>query len=202
MAYSTAILAKYATRLRNQAAECLLKLSPKQQCRKGHRQKICHRLCRINRKGLVASQHTRQDINERDQQDKFPGHRHNNGLFRKADGGKCHLAGDLNAKHKDTGHINAERPGSEGQKLCVRGKHSRKSLRNHLYKQPDQGGILPRLLEKRNMKIGFYKVSAKLNNVLIEQRFFYFLQKTIWIDFDCANSNSLLISKYYRQIPL
>ena len=48
----------------------------------------------------------------------------------------------------------------------------------------------------------FYKVSAKLNNVLIEQRFFYFLQKTIWIDFDCANSNSLLISKYYRQIPL
>ena len=61
---------------------------------------------------------------------------------------------------------------------------------------------LPRLLEKRNMKIGFYKVSAKLNNVLIEQRFFYFLQKTIWIDFDCANSNSLLISKYYRQIPL
>ena len=27
---------------------------------------------------------------------------------------------------------------------------------------------LPRLLEKRNMKIGFYKVSAKLNNVLIE----------------------------------
>jgi len=52
------------------------------------------------------------------------------------------------------------------------------------------------------MKIGFYKVSAKLNNVLIEQRFFYFLQKTIWIDFDCANSNSLLISKYYRQIPL
>ena len=61
---------------------------------------------------------------------------------------------------------------------------------------------LPKLLEKRNMKIGFYKVSAKLNNVLIEQRFFYFLQKTIWIDFDCANSNSLLISKYYRQIPL
>ena len=61
---------------------------------------------------------------------------------------------------------------------------------------------LPRLLEKRNMKIGFYKVSAKLNNVSIEQRFFYFLQKTIWIDFDCANSNSLLISKYYRQIPL
>ena len=61
---------------------------------------------------------------------------------------------------------------------------------------------LPRLLEKRNMKIGFYKVSAKLNNVLIEQRFFYFLQKTICIDFDCANSNSLLISKYYRQIPL
>ena len=61
---------------------------------------------------------------------------------------------------------------------------------------------LPRMLEKRNMKIGFYKVSAKLNNVLIEQRFFYFLQKTIWIDFDCANSNSLLISKYYRQIPL
>ena len=61
---------------------------------------------------------------------------------------------------------------------------------------------LLRLLEKRNMKIGFYKVSAKLNNVLIEQRFFYFLQKTIWIDFDCANSNSLLISKYYRQIPL
>ena len=61
---------------------------------------------------------------------------------------------------------------------------------------------LPRLLEKRNMKIGFYKVSAKLNNVLIEQRFFYFLQQTIWIDFDCANSNSLLISKYYRQIPL
>ena len=61
---------------------------------------------------------------------------------------------------------------------------------------------LPRLLEKSNMKIGFYKVSAKLNNVLIEQRFFYFLQKTIWIDFDCANSNSLLISKYYRQIPL
>ena len=61
---------------------------------------------------------------------------------------------------------------------------------------------VPRLLEKRNMKIGFYKVSAKLNNVLIEQRFFYFLQKTIWIDFDCANSNSLLISKYYRQIPL
>ena len=61
---------------------------------------------------------------------------------------------------------------------------------------------LPSLLEKRNMKIGFYKVSAKLNNVLIEQRFFYFLQKTIWIDFDCANSNSLLISKYYRQIPL
>ena len=60
---------------------------------------------------------------------------------------------------------------------------------------------LPKLLEKRNMKIGFYKVSAKLNNVLIEQRFFYFLQ-TIWIDFDCANSNSLLISKYYRQIPL
>ena len=61
---------------------------------------------------------------------------------------------------------------------------------------------LPKLLEKRNMKIGFYKVSAKLNNVLIEQRFFYFLQKTIWKDFDCANSNSLLISKYYRQIPL
>ena len=61
---------------------------------------------------------------------------------------------------------------------------------------------LPKLLEKRNMKIGFYKVSAKFNNVLIEQRFFYFLQKTIWIDFDCANSNSLLISKYYRQIPL
>ena len=61
---------------------------------------------------------------------------------------------------------------------------------------------LPRLLEKRNMTICFYKVSAKLNNVLIEQRFFYFLQKTIWIDFDCANSNSLLISKYYRQIPL
>ena len=61
---------------------------------------------------------------------------------------------------------------------------------------------LPRLLEKRNMKIGFYKVSSKLNNVLIEHRFFYFLQKTIWIDFDCANSNSLLISKYYRQIPL
>ena len=61
---------------------------------------------------------------------------------------------------------------------------------------------LPRLLEKRNMKIGFYKVSAKLNNVLIEQGFFYFLKKTIWIDFDCANSNSLLISKYYRQIPL
>ena len=61
---------------------------------------------------------------------------------------------------------------------------------------------LPRLLEKRNMKIGFYRVSEKLNNVLIEQRFFYFLQKTIWIDFDCANSNSLLISKYYRQIPL
>ena len=61
---------------------------------------------------------------------------------------------------------------------------------------------LPKLLEKRNMKIGFYKVSAKLNNVLIEQRFFYFLQKTIWIDFDCANSNSLLISKDYRQIPL
>ena len=61
---------------------------------------------------------------------------------------------------------------------------------------------LPRLLEKRNMKIGFYKVSAKLNNVLIEHRFFYLLQKTIWIDFDCANSNSLLISKYYRQIPL
>ena len=61
---------------------------------------------------------------------------------------------------------------------------------------------LPRLLEKRNMKIGFYKVSAKLNNVLVEQRFFYFLQKTIWIDFDCANSDFLLVSKYYRQIPL
>ena len=61
---------------------------------------------------------------------------------------------------------------------------------------------LPRLLEKRNMKIGFYKVSAKLNNVLIEQRFFYILQKTISRDFDCAHSNSLLISKYDRQIPL
>ena len=60
----------------------------------------------------------------------------------------------------------------------------------------------PRLLEKRNMKIGFYKVSAKLNNVLVEQRFFYFLQKIIWIDFDCANSDFLLVSKYYRQIPL
>ena len=60
---------------------------------------------------------------------------------------------------------------------------------------------LPKLLEKRNMKIGFYKVSAKLNNVLIEQRFFIFYKKLFGIDFDCANSNPLLISKYYRQIP-
>ena len=43
---------------------------------------------------------------------------------------------------------------------------------------------IPMLLEKKKMRVGFYKVSAKCNNIQVQHRFFYFFQKTIWIDFD------------------
>lgn len=58
----------------------------------------------------------------------------------------------------------------------------------------------PLLIKK--MKVGFYKVSAKLNNIEVENEFFYFFQKTIWIDFDFTTKDILLISKFYRQVPL
>lgn len=38
---------------------------------------------------------------------------------------------------------------------------------------------IPMLLEKKKMKVGFYKVSAKCNNIQVQHRFFYFFQKTI-----------------------
>ena len=55
---------------------------------------------------------------------------------------------------------------------------------------------IPMLLEKKN------KVSAKCNNIQVQHRFFYFFQKTIWIDFDFATNDILLVSKFYKQIPL
>lgn len=61
---------------------------------------------------------------------------------------------------------------------------------------------IPQLLEKKKMKVGFYKVSAKLDDMQLERCFFYFFQKSIWIDFDFTTNNILLISKFYRQIPL
>lgn len=61
---------------------------------------------------------------------------------------------------------------------------------------------LPRLLKKEKLKVGFYKVSAKLDYILVERQFFYFFQKSIWIDFDFTTNNPLLISKFYRQISL
>lgn len=60
----------------------------------------------------------------------------------------------------------------------------------------------PLLIKKMKMKVGFYKVSAKLNNIEVENEFFYFFQKTIWIDFDFTTKDILLISKFYRQVPL
>ena len=38
---------------------------------------------------------------------------------------------------------------------------------------------IPMLLEKKKMRVGFYKVSAKCNNIQVQHRFFYFFQKTI-----------------------
>ena len=61
---------------------------------------------------------------------------------------------------------------------------------------------IPMLLEKKKMRVGFYKVSAKCNNIQVQHRFFYFFQKTIWIDFDFATNDILLVSKFYKQIPL
>ena len=40
---------------------------------------------------------------------------------------------------------------------------------------------IPMLLEKKKMRVGFYKVSAKCNNIQVQHRFFYFFQKTIII---------------------
>lgn len=60
----------------------------------------------------------------------------------------------------------------------------------------------PMLIKKMKLKVGFYKVSAKLNNIEVENEFFYFFQKTIWIDFDFTTKDILLISKFYRQVPL
>ena len=61
---------------------------------------------------------------------------------------------------------------------------------------------IPMLLEKKKMRVGFYKVSAKCNNIQVQHRFFYFFQKTIWIDFDFATNDILLVSKFYKQILL
>ena len=32
----------------------------------------------------------------------------------------------------------------------------------------------------------------------VQHRFFYFFQKTIWIDFDFATNDILLVSKFYK----
>ena len=61
---------------------------------------------------------------------------------------------------------------------------------------------IPMLLEKKKMRVGFYKVSAKCNNIQVQHRFFYFFFFTIWIDFDFATNDILLVSKFYKQIPL
>lgn len=36
---------------------------------------------------------------------------------------------------------------------------------------------IPMLLEKKKMRVGFYKVSAKCNNIQVQHRFFYFFRK-------------------------
>lgn len=63
---------------------------------------------------------------------------------------------------------------------------------------------LPMLFEKREMKIGIYKISVyfKDDNKRLETKFLYLFQTSIWIDFDMNRTNPLLVSCYYRQIPL
>lgn len=63
-------------------------------------------------------------------------------------------------------------------------------------------GRMPMLIDRRKMKVGFYKVKAKLDSRQVETTFFYFFQNSIWIDFDHTNISPLLISKCYKQIPL
>ena len=57
----------------------------------------------------VSTENIGQDIDQRDDQNKFPDNSHNDGIFGSAKGDKGHLAGNLDTKDKHNCHIDPER---------------------------------------------------------------------------------------------
>ena len=80
--------------------QSFFKLKGKQNSRKCNSQDICNWFCHINRICLVSTENTGQNIDQRNNQYKFPDDGHNDGIFGSAKGDKRHLAGNLDSKHK------------------------------------------------------------------------------------------------------
>ena len=84
------------------------KLKEKQDGSEGNSQDICNRLSHINCICLISTENIGQDIDQRDDQHKFPDNSHNDGILGSAKGDKGHLAGNLDTKDKHNCHIDPE----------------------------------------------------------------------------------------------
>ena len=89
--------------------QSFFKFKGKQNGSKGNSQDIRNRFCHINRICLVGTENTGQNIDQRDNQHKFPDDGHKDGIFGSAKGDKGHLAGNLDTKDKHNCHIDPER---------------------------------------------------------------------------------------------
>ena len=90
----------------------LFKLDSEQDCRKCHSEQICDRFRHIDRQRLVGSQDMGHEIDQRDQKDKLPHHRHYNRLDRFSQRVEGHLACHLDAEQEHGSHIDPKsRPG-------------------------------------------------------------------------------------------
>ena len=90
-----------------------------------------------------------QDIDQRDDQNKFSDNSHNDGIFGSAKGDKGHLAGNLDTEHKQTCQIDAQRFCSKCKQCGIGGEHSCKYLREDHDAEPQENGVCQTDLQKK-----------------------------------------------------
>jgi hypothetical protein len=121
----------------------------------GHGQHICHRLRHKDSLGQVSSVQVGHHVDQRQQQNKLAHHRHDDGRLGVAQGGKCHLTGDLNTKQPQRQSVNAQHRLGKGQQFCVRGEDGGKHAGEQLDQQAKEHGVANATNEQQSVRAAY-----------------------------------------------
>ncbi len=97
----------------------------------------------------ICGQHVRQNKDQRDQQDKFPHDRYDNGSPGIAEGGKGHLTGNLDAEQAEGGNIDPQSACRKCQQCGVIRENGGKGTGKELRERPEQQGICKAHLQQQ-----------------------------------------------------